>query len=459
MTAEFVHLHVHSQYSFLLSTLKLGALSRRVKELGMTAVALTDRANMYGAIRHYKYARDQGIQPILGCEVNIVRDDNSAQVDHLVLLASTTAGYRNLVRLVSMGHLKSKCDTLPAVELSDILPLSDGVIGLTGCLGGVLPQQILENGLERAPGYLRRLVDAFQPGHLFVELQDHSLPEQAVVNEHLIRLSKQMDLPVVATNDVHFANRDDGEAQLYLECIRQGRAYADAKPHHHGSFEMYLKSAEEMEHTFREIPLATKNTLLVAEMCSGVKLELGKPMLPHFPIPAGYDTETYFRHVAHEGLKRRLAEYTSLGTSFEPQSYLDRIELELNVIVNMKFPGYFLIVWDFIREAKQRGVPVGPGRGSGAGSLVAFALGITEIDPIPHALLFERFLNPERVSMPDFDIDFCMDRRGEVIDYVTQKYGDQSVGQIATFQNLKARSVIKDVARAMGFTAQESQRI
>jgi DNA polymerase-3 subunit alpha len=459
MSAEFVHLHVHSQYSFLLSTLKLGALSRRVKELGMPAVALTDRANMYGAIRHYKYALDQGIQPILGCEVNVVRDDNSAQVDHLVLLASTTAGYHNLVRIVSKGHLESKCETLPAIDLSDIPALSDGIIGLTGCLGGVLPQQILENGLERAPAYLRKLVDVFQPGHLFVELQDHALPEQAVVNEHLLRLSKQMDLPVVATNDVHFTNRDDGEAQLYLECIRQGRTYADAKPHHHGSFEMYLKSAEEMEHTFREVPLALKNTLRVAEMCAGVKLQLGKPMLPHFPIPDGYDTETYFRHVAHEGLKRRFAELETMGIVIDTQEYLNRLELELNVIVNMKFPGYFLIVWDFIREAKHRGVPVGPGRGSGAGSLVAFALGITEIDPLPHALLFERFLNPERVSMPDFDVDFCMDRRGEVIDYVTHKYGDRSVGQIATFQNLKARSVIKDVARAMGFTAQEGQRI
>lgn len=459
MPTEFVHLHVHSQYSFLLSTLKLDAVSRRVKELQMPAVALTDRANMYGAIRHYKYCKDQGIQAILGCEVNVVRDDNSSQVDHMVLLAATTAGYHNLVRIVSMGHLESRCETLPAVSLADVGQYSEGVIGLTGCLGGVLPQQILEQGQERTPAFLSRVGDVFRPGHLFVELQDHALPEQAVVNEILVRVAKQLGFPLVATNDVHFATQEDGEAQLYLDCIRQGRTYAESKPHHHGSFEMYLKSAEQMAHAFREVPEAITNTMRVAEMCSGMKLDLGKPMLPHFPIPDGYDTETYFRHVAHEGLKRRFAEFNTLGFKFVEQEYLARLELELNVIINMKFPGYFLIVWDFIREAKQRGVPVGPGRGSGAGSLVAFSLGITEIDPLPHALLFERFLNPERVSMPDFDVDFCMDRRGEVIDYVTHKYGERSVGQIATFQNLKARSVIKDVARAMGFTAQESQRI
>jgi DNA polymerase III subunit alpha len=459
MTAEFVHLHVHSQYSFLLSTFKLDAVSRCVKKLGMSAVALTDRANMYGAIRHYKYALEQGIQPILGCEVNVIRDDGSSQVDHLVLLAATTAGYRNLVRIVSKGHLESRCESLPAVALGDIAQLSEGVIGLTGCMGGVLPQQILENGSDRAAACLAKLSEVFCRGHLFVELQDHSLPEQSVLNAILIRVARELDVPLVATNDVHFAEQDDGDAQLYLECIRQGRTYAETKPHHHGSFEMYLKSAEQMAQTFRDLPEAITNTLHVAEMCSGTRLDLGNPMLPHFPVPDGYDTETYFRHVAHEGMKRRFAEFAVISLSVNEQMYLERLELELGVIVGMKFPGYFLIVWDFIREAKQRGVPVGPGRGSGAGSLVAYALGITEIDPIPHALLFERFLNPERVSMPDFDIDFCMDRRGEVIDYVTHKYGQHSVGQIATFQNLKARSVIKDVARAMGFTAQEGQRI
>lgn len=425
----------------------------------MPAVALTDRANMFGAIRHYKYATDLGLQPILGCEVNVARNDNSAQVDHLVLLAATTAGYRNLVRIVSLGHLESKCESLAAVSLADIAQHADGVIALTGCMGGVLPQHILENGPDRAPTFLGELSEFFSPGHLFVELQNHGLPEQSVLNEAMVAAARKLSLPVVATNDVHFANRDDGDAQLYLECIRQGRNYAEVKPHHHGSFEMYLKSAEEMVQAFASTPEAISNTLVVAEMCRDMKLDLGKPMLPHFRVPEGYDTETYFRHVAHDGLKRRFAEYETLGQIIDQQAYLERLELELNVIIGMKFPGYFLIVWDFIREAKQRTIPVGPGRGSGAGSIVAYALGITEIDPIFHTLLFERFLNPERVSMPDFDVDFCMDRRGEVIEYVTQKYGERSVGQIATFQNLKARSVIKDVARAMGFSAQEGQRI
>lgn len=459
MTAEFVHLHVHSQYSFLLSTLKVEALAKRVKELGMGAVALTDRANMYGAIRHYKKAKDQGVIPILGCELNVVRDNNPSAVDHMVVLAASLEGYKNLVRVVSMGHLESKNDFAPAVSLADVGKYSKGLIGLTGCMGGVLPQQILEQGPDHADKTLGNLVDLFEPGHLFVELQDHGLPEQPVINGALVQLARKLELPLVATNDVHFPGLDDGEAQLYLDCIRQGRTHAETKPHHHGSFEMYLKSPEQMAQTFRDYPEAIANTLRVAEMCSNTKLTLGQPMLPHFPIPEGLDTDTYFRHVAEKGLERRFQELAALGISFDEGEYRKRLGLELDVIVGMKFPGYFLIVWDFIREAKERGVPVGPGRGSGAGSLVAYSLGITEIDPLPHQLLFERFLNPERVSMPDFDVDFCMDRRGEVIDYVTEKYGKRSVGQIATFQNLKARSVIKDVARAMGFSAQDGQRI
>ncbi|MGE5786141.1 MAG: DNA polymerase III subunit alpha, partial [Myxococcales bacterium] len=459
MSAEFVHLHVHSQYSFLLSTLKLDSISRRAKELGMPAVALTDRANMFGAIRHYKYSRDQGVTPILGCEINVAREDNSGRFDHMVLLAATAEGYKNLVRIVSKGHLQSKIEGEAVVSLDGIAEFSTGIVGLTGCLGGVLPQQVLENGAERAQPMLGKLRDIFAPGHLYVELQDHGLPEQSVVNEILVRLARQCEVPLVATNDVHFATQDDGNAQLYLDCIRQGRTYAETKPHHHGSFEMYLKSPEQMAQLFRDVPDAVTNTLRVAEMCSSVKLELGKPMLPHFPIPEGYDTETYFRHETEQGLQRRFAELEAIGNQIDREAYRARLELELTVIINMKFPGYFLIVWDFIRQAKQMGVPVGPGRGSGAGSLVAYSLGITELDPIPYALLFERFLNPERVSMPDFDVDFCMDRREEVIEYVTRKYGMESVGQIATFQNLKARSVIKDVARAMGFTAQDAQRI
>ncbi|MET0793737.1 MAG: DNA polymerase III subunit alpha, partial [Polyangiaceae bacterium] len=288
---------------------------------------------------------------------------------------------------------------------------------------------------------------------------DHGFPEQAVVNDTLVKAAARLDLPLVATNDVHFMHKEDGQAHIYLECVRQGRTFAEAEPLHHGSFEMYLKSQPEMVQTFAALPQAIDNTLLVTEMCSGLKLDLGQPMLPRFKVPEGYDTDGYFRHVSLQGLEQRFAEFRALDKRIDEAVYHQRLQRELDVIVGMKYPGYFLIVWDFIREAKARGIPVGPGRGSGAGSIVAYALGITDLDPLPYNLLFERFLNPERVSMPDFDVDFCMARRDEVIKYVSQRYGEESVGQIATFQNLKARSVIKDVARAMGMPAQEAQRI
>jgi len=457
--SEFVHLHVHTQFSFLVSTVKLDALVSRAATLGMRAVALTDHANMYGAIRHWKKCKAAGIQPILGAELNVARPDGRGVVDHLVVLASNQDGYRNLVRLVTRSHTQPAVDTAPSVTLSDVAARSKGLVALSGCLGGVAAQRVLENGPEQGQGVLAELRDSFEPGHLFVELQDHGFPEQQVVNRILTQAARELELPVVASNDVHFLERSDGEAQLYLECIRQGRQVAQERANHHGSFEMYLKSADEMAEVFREVPEAISNSVRVAEMCSGLSLTLGEPMLPKFPVPDGYDLEGYFRHVSREGLERRFAQFRASGRQIDETAYRERLEQELDVIASMKYPGYFLIVWDFIREAKERGIPVGPGRGSGAGSIVAYALGITEIDPIPYHLLFERFLNPERVSMPDFDVDFCMARRDEVIAYVADKYGKDSVGQIATYQNLKARSVIKDVARAMGIPAPDAQRI
>jgi DNA polymerase-3 subunit alpha len=459
MAAEFVHLHVHSQYSFLTSAVKLSDLPGKAKALGMRGVGLTDVANMYGAIRHYKSCKDKGLTPLLGCEVFVPRSTRNGPLDHLVLLAENHEGYKNLVRIVSEGQLRSAHDYAPAVSLDFVAERNQGIVALSGCMAGVVAQRILEHGVERAEPTLAEFRDRFQPGRFFVELQDHGFPEQPVLSDILLKAANNLELPVVATNDVHFMTREDGVAQLYLECVGQGRTFAEAQPLHHNSFEMYLKSPDEMAALFGGIPGALENTLLVNEMCSGLKLELGKPMLPQFPVPDGYDTDTYFRHLSREGLEKRLAHFRTLGKSVEETHYRERLEIELNVIIGMKYPGYFLIVWDFIREAKARGIPVGPGRGSGAGSIVAYSLEITEIDPIPYNLLFERFLNPERVSMPDFDVDFCMARRDEVIRYVAEKYGIESVGQIATFQNLKARSVIKDVARAMGFAATEAQRI
>jgi len=454
---EFAHLHVHTQYSFLTSSVKVGALAKRAKELELTAVAMTDSHSMFGAIQHYKKCREAGVLPILGAEVNVVRE--SGGLDHLVLLARTAEGYKNLVRLVSHGQVDSDSSDGPAITLERIATHRRGLIGLTGCLGGVLSQQVLEQGETAGRAMLGRLADVFEKEHLFVELQNHGFAEQPVVNGILAKLAKAEGLPLVATNDVHFMNRADAKAQLMLECVGRGRTYEEALPAHHGSSEMYLKSGDEMAEAFVDYPEALTNSLRVAEMCRDLRLELGQPMLPNFPVPAGHSTSSYFREVAREGLVARIAQSERAGQKVDVDKYKRRLETELDVIESMGFSGYFLVVWDFIREAKDRGIPVGPGRGSGAGSLVAYAMRITDLDPIPYDLLFERFLNPERVSMPDFDIDFCMDRREEVIEYVAAKYGRRSVGQIATFQNLKARSVIKDVARAMGMAAPDAQRI
>jgi DNA polymerase-3 subunit alpha len=459
MAAQFVHLHVHSQYSFLASTIKLGELGKQARALGMPAVALTDHANMYGAIRHWRLCQAAGVQPILGCELNITRDEGGEKVDHLIVLAASQVGYRNLVKLVSRSYTEPATPATPCLKLEQVAPCTAGLVGLSGCLNGVVPQQLLEFGAAPAEALLGRLRDMFEPGQFFVELQDHGFPEQPILNGLLAAAARRLDLPLLATNDVHFLSREDGEALMYLDCIRKNTSIVDERASHHGSFEMYLKSPTQMAALFRDWPEATANTLKVAEMCTGLQLELGRPMLPRFPVPEGYDTEGYFRYLARTGLQRRFEQSGALGKQVDEEAYRGRLEHELDVIVRMGFAGYFLIVWDFIREAKQRGIPVGPGRGSGAGSLVAYALDITELDPISYGLLFERFLNPERISLPDFDIDFCMAQRDQVISYVAEKYGKECVGQIATFQNLKARSVIKDVARTMGIAPGEAQRI
>jgi DNA polymerase-3 subunit alpha len=432
---------------------KIKDLVKRVAAAGMSAVAVTDHGNMFGAITLYKAAKEAKVQPILGCELDVSRPGHGGHGHHLPLLASSAEGYKNLVWLVSRAHVKGA-----PVTIEEIAARSKGLVGMTGCMGGLVSQAVLEEGEGRGREVLAGLRDALEPGSLYVELQDHGLPEQSVLNEILVRLAGQLSLPLVATNDVHYAERSDAEAHLYLSCIKTGRSLEEAKERHHGSSEMYLKSPEEMALLFSAYPQAIAATLEIAERCR-VSLKLGEPMLPSFNVPDGYDTEGYFRHVAREGLDLRLKELAAQGKEPEGDAYRRRLELELDVIAKMNFAGYFLIVWDFIRFAKETGVPVGPGRGSGAGSLVAYAMRITDLDPIPYNLLFERFLNPERVSMPDFDIDFCMDRRDEVIAYVQRKYGETSVGQIATFAELKSKSVVKDVARCMGITPTEAQQI
>ncbi|HEY4011767.1 MAG TPA: DNA polymerase III subunit alpha [Polyangiaceae bacterium] len=460
MPAEFVHLHVHSQYSLLDGAIKIKDLVKRVASSGMRSVAVTDHGNMFGAITFHKAAVEAKIQDILGCELDVVGRDG--QPHHMPALAATAEGYKNLIWLVSRGHTMPPSDDGRAAEavvsIEDIASHAKGLVGMTGCMGGLVAQAILEEGEGRGREVLGTLRDAFEPGNLYVELQDHGLPEQPVLNGILVGLARELGLPLVATNDVHYAERADAEAHLYLSCIKTGRSLAEAKDRHHGSSEMYLKSAEEMSALFSAYPEAVRATVEIAEKCR-MALKLGAPMLPSFVVPAGFDTDGYFRHVAREGLERRLQELGQLGKNPDRDAYQRRLETELDVIAQMNFAGYFLIVWDFIRHAKETGIPVGPGRGSGAGSIVAYAMRITDLDPIPYNLLFERFLNPERVSMPDFDIDFCMDRRDEVIAYVQRKYGEHSVGQIATFAELKSKSVVKDVARCIGITPVEAQQI
>ncbi len=455
---EFVHLHVHSQYSMLDGAMKVKNLVKLVQKQGMNAVALTDHGNMFGAISFYKAAKDVPIKAILGSELEVVTGGHG---HHLPLLAASQEGYNNLIALVSRGYVEpdpTGTPGVPCVPLSALEGKTKGLIALTGCMGGVLAQSILEQGVEAGAKTLATLKDLFEPGSLYVELQDHGLPEQPILRGILTDLAKRFDLPVVATNDVHYGTKEDAEAHLYLSCIKNGRSYQEAQERHHGSHEMYMKTPAEMAAVFADTPEAIKATLEIAEKCQ-LKLKLGNPMLPSFGVPEGMDEATYFRKVAADGLEERFVELEALGKKIDREAYKKRLEMEMDVICKMKFPGYFLIVWDFIRYGKQNGVPVGPGRGSGAGSLVAYSMRITDLDPIPYNLLFERFLNPERVSMPDFDVDFCMDKRDRVIQYVQKKYGETSVGQIATFAELKAKSVIKDVSRALGFPPFEAQQI
>ena len=463
MPAEFVHLHTHSQYSMLDGAIRLNGLVKRVADMGMRALALTDHQNMFGAVQLHKACRAAGIQPIIGCEVNLVggerHDEDIREAHHLLLLADSQEGYQNLVRIVSRGWVEGLVRGVPRVDFEVLRAHNRGVVGMSACMGGFLAQEILMRGPLAGRSAMAALRDSFEPGKFFVELQDHGFPEQGPLNEILVDLAKDLDLPLVATNDCHYMDQDDARAQLVLQCIGASRTLEEMERLHHGSDQLYLKSAEEMAARFSHVPEAVKNTLAISEMCAGQVNPLSDPKLPRFQLPDGVSEEDALRRMSAEGLDERFAEKRALGQPYEEGEYRQRLEHELDVIVSMGFPGYFLIVQDFIVWAKKNGVPVGPGRGSGAGSIVAWALRITDLDPIPYGLLFERFLNPERVSMPDFDVDFCMDKRDLVIDYVREKYGHASVGQIATFHLLKSRSVVRDVGRVMGMSPADAGRI
>ncbi|MDX9722359.1 MAG: DNA polymerase III subunit alpha [Myxococcota bacterium] len=473
MSDSFVHLHVHTLYSLLDGAIRLGPLTQQVKALGMPAVAITDHGNMFGAVDFYQTCKKAGVKPIIGTEARIVPQlsEKRGKSFHLGLLARNAEGYANLLYLSSHAHLEGY-DALTTTGYMDhemLAAHSAGVIGLSGDLGGQLPQALLRGEEQEARRLAAWYRDVFEPGQFYLELMDNAFPEQKVVNRGLVQLSKELSIPVVATNDCHYLKREDALAHGILMCIQLQKAVDLEQLMGHGVDSFYLKSPEEMWAQFAELPEACRNTLVIAESID-FAMQLGKEMLPQYKVPDAFMQEhglsdpavavdLYFEDRARAGLERRFAHWRALGHACDEAVYKERLELEIRVIRQMGFPGYFLIVWDFINWSKEHGIPVGPGRGSGAGSLVAYALRITDIDPMRYALLFERFLNPERVSLPDFDIDFCMNRRTEVIEYVTQKYGQYNVGQIVTFGSLKAKACIRDVGRALALSYAETDRI
>jgi len=459
-TTEFVHLHVHSELTMLEGAIRIPELVDRAAAMGMPAVALTDRANMYGAVQFAGAAKAKGIKPILGAELTLAEsrlDKSKPTLGHTVLLAKNQTGYQNVVRMVSLGWVEGLSQGVPRIDLEVLDRHREGVIALTACMGGYVPQEILMKGPEAGARALGQLHEIFGDD-LFVELEDHGFAENRPLNSVLKELAAARDLPLVATNCCHFLERSQAHGQMALQCIGQSVSLREMEAMHHGSSEMYLKSPGQMLELFAQTPDAVRNTMEIFRRCGDVN-PLHPPKLPRFPLPEGQSEDQALREFAERGLKDRFAEMRQLGHEPNESAYLERLEIELGVITSMGFPGYFLIVQDFINWAKHNGVPVGPGRGSGAGSLVAYALRITNLDPLPYGLLFERFLNPERVSMPDFDIDFCMSQRDKVIDYVRDKYGQHSVGQIATFHLLKSKSVVRDVGRVMGVTPQDAGRL
>lgn len=453
----FVHLHLHTEYSLLDGAIRLEALAQKAAAWEMPAVGITDHGNLYAVVDFYRQCRQVGVKPIIGCEVYVAprsRFDRTPHVDdnpyHLVLLAENQEGYANLVKLVSLAYLEGFYYK-PRVDKDLLERHSRGLIGLSACLAGEIPRWLNQGNLEEARRAAREYQQIFSPGNFYLELQDHGLLEQARVNQGLIDLARELGLPLVATNDAHYLERKDARAHDVLLCIQTNKTVRDPDRLRFPNAEFYFKSPAEMEALFAHLPEALANTEAIAQRCQ-VDFTFGRVHLPKFDLPAGEeDAAGYLRKLCYQNLPHR---YPNAGPEVR-----QRLEYELSVIERMGYPGYFLIVWDFVDYARRKGIPVGPGRGSAAGSLVAYLLGITNIDPLAHGLLFERFLNPERVSLPDMDIDFCFERRGEVIDYVVQRYGADSVAQIITFGTMAARAVIRDVGRALGQPYGEVDRL
>jgi DNA polymerase III subunit alpha len=458
--SDFVHLHLHSQYSLLDGAIRIQDLVRSTAEMGMSSVAVTDHGNMYATIDFYTAAKKAGIKPIVGTEAYVTTKDHrdkDRESYHLVLLAKDLTGYQNLVYLTSMAHTQGFY-YYPRMDHQLLRDHSEGLIAMSACLGGEVPSLLLDGNLDEARDRALMYQDMFGAGNYFLEVQSNGLADQEKANALLAQLSEDTGIPLVGTNDSHYLRAEDARAHEMLLCIQTGKTIHDADRMQYGTDQLYLKNPDEMIAGLSSFPGAIENTARVAELCD-VEIELKNYKLPQFPIPAGYDLPTYFEKMAREGLDERFAEFRELGREVDEAVYRDRLEMEIEVIRRTGFTGYFLVVSDFIIYAKEQDIPVGPGRGSGAGSLVAYSLRITDIDPIRYDLLFERFLNAERISMPDFDVDFCQDRRDEVIRYVTEKYGKEKVSQIITFGTLKARAVIRDVGRVMGLPYGEVDKI
>ncbi len=455
--SDFVHLHIHSEFSLLDGANRIKDLPVRAKELGMNAIALTDHGVMYGVIDFYKACKKEGIKPIIGCEVYVAprsRFDKEPNIDnkynHLILLAKNNEGYKNLSKLVSIGFVDGYYYK-PRIDLEVLEKYHEGLICLSGCLAGSLNQALLNGNNEKAEEIALWHKKVFGEDY-YIEVQNNGLQEQVLANQKLIQLARKLDIPLAATNDAHYLKREDAYNHEVLLCIQTGKRMSDSDRMRFETDELYVKSPEEMSEYFSNFPDAIENTVKIAEKCN-VEFEFGHTILPNYDVPPEFETHyDYFKKLCDDGIKNRYGDNP-------PKEILERAEYELSIIKKMGYVDYFLIVWDFIHYAKTHDIPVGPGRGSGAGSIIAYAIEITDIDPIKYGLLFERFLNPERISMPDFDVDFCYEHRQDVIDYVSRKYGHDHVSQIITFGTMSARMVIRDVARALDFPYSEADKL
>jgi len=463
---SFVHLHCHTDYSLLDGACDIGQLMKLVSEQKMPAVAMTDHGNLFGAVEFYNAAKANGVHPVIGCEVYVSQQGHKTRSDqdrynHLVLLCENQEGYRNLTKLVSTAYLEGFYYK-PRIDLDLLAQHSKGLIGLSACLRGHIAETILSDKYEDARRLAHTYSDILGRNNFFLEVQDHHLDQDKKLTPDLNRLSQETGLPLVATNDSHYLRKDDARAHEILMCIQTGKTMSDPNRMHWSTSDFYLKSRDEMMELFGELEDAVDRTWEIAQRCHVSLQKVAEPF-PRFDVPPTHTTDTYFESVAREGFEKRRPRLEAMRAKgllkHDIPEYIERLEREIKMIQTMKFSGYFLIVWDFIYYAKSIGIPVGPGRGSAAGSLVGYAMAITDIDPLQYGLLFERFLNPERISMPDIDIDFCMNRRGEVIQYVTKKYGREQVAQIITFNTLGARSAIKDVGRVLEMPFADVERL